>query len=62
MSFIQHKELKSSFGNILGNRDIFQDNLVKEARKDILDVVKELEYEYINLDEGDTLLGVLLKI
>ncbi len=59
MSFIQHKELKSSFGIILGNRDVFPDHLVKEGRKDIIYIMNELEYEYIILDEGDTPLGAV---
>ncbi|MFX0105758.1 MAG: L-fucose/L-arabinose isomerase family protein [Candidatus Hodarchaeota archaeon] len=59
MLFIQHKELKSSFGIILGNRDVFPDHLVKEGRKDILDVINELEYEYFILDEEDTPLGAV---
>ena len=59
MSVIQHKELKSSFGIILGNRDVFPDHLVKEGRKDIVDVMNELEYEYFILDEEDTPLGAV---
>ncbi len=59
MSFIQHKEVKSSFGIILGNRDVFPDHLVKEGRKDIVDVMNELEYEYFILDEEDTPLGAV---
>jgi len=59
MSFVQHKELKSSFGIILGNRDVFPDHLVKEGRKDIIDVMNELEYEYFILDEEDTPQGAV---
>ena len=59
MSFIQHKELKSSFGIILGNRDVFPDHLVKEGRKDIIDVMNELGYEYVILDEEYTPLGAV---
>ncbi|MHA1670416.1 MAG: L-fucose/L-arabinose isomerase family protein [Promethearchaeota archaeon] len=59
MSFIQHEELKSSFGIILGNRDVFPDHLVKEGRKDILDVMNDLEYEYFILNEEDTPLGAV---
>ena len=59
MSFIQNKELKSCFGIILGNRDVFPDHLVKEGRKEILDLMNELEYEYIILDEEDTPLGAV---
>ncbi len=59
MSFIQHKKLKSSFGIILGNRDIFPDHLVKEGRKDIIEVMNELEYEFVILDEENTPLGAV---
>ena len=59
MSFIQRKELKSSFGIILGNRDVFPDHLVKEGRKDIIDVMNELGYDYVILDEEDTPLGAV---
>ncbi len=59
MSFMQNKELKSSFGIILGNRDVFPDHLVKEGRKDIVDVMNELEYEYFILDERETPLGAV---
>jgi L-fucose isomerase-like protein len=59
MSFIQYKESKLSFGIIMGNRDVFPDHLVKEGRKDIEDVMNELQFEYIILDEGDTPLGAV---
>ncbi|MFW9880014.1 MAG: L-fucose/L-arabinose isomerase family protein [Candidatus Thorarchaeota archaeon] len=59
MSFIQYKELKSSFGIILGNRNVFPDHLVKEGRKDILAVMNELEYEYFILNEEDTPIGAV---
>ena len=53
MSFIQHKESKPTFGIILGNRDVFPDHLVKEGRKDILDVMNELGYNYVILNIRD---------
>ncbi|KKM16962.1 hypothetical protein LCGC14_1680510, partial [marine sediment metagenome] len=59
MQFIQRKELKSYFGIILGNRDVFPDHLVKEGRKDIIDVMNELGYHYVILDEEDTPLGAV---
>ena len=59
MSFIQHKELKPYFGIILGNRDVFPDHLVKQGRKDIINVMNELEYEFAILDEEDTSLGAV---
>ncbi|MEE9376728.1 MAG: L-fucose/L-arabinose isomerase family protein [Candidatus Lokiarchaeia archaeon] len=59
MSFIQYKEVKSFFGIILGNRDVFPDHLVKEGRKDIKDVMNELGFEYVILDEENTPLGAV---
>ncbi len=59
MSFILQKELKSLFGIILGNRDVFPNHLVKEGRKDIIDVMNKLGYEYIILEEEDTPLGAV---
>ncbi|KKN14123.1 hypothetical protein LCGC14_0999410, partial [marine sediment metagenome] len=59
MSFIQRKELKSNFGIILGNRDVFPDHLVKEGRKDIIDVISELGYHYVILNEEDSPLGAV---
>ena len=59
MSFILQKELKSPFGIILGNRDVFPNHLVKEGRKDIIGVMNELGYEYVILNEGDTPLGAV---
>ena len=59
MPLTQHKEVKSTFGIILGNRDVFPDHLVKEGRKDIINVMNELEYEFVILDEEDTPLGAV---
>ncbi len=59
MSIIQCKEVKSSFGIILGNRDVFPDHLVKEGRKDIIDVMNELGYNYVILNEEDSPLGAV---
>jgi len=59
MPLTQHKEVKSTFGIILGNRDVFPDHLVKEGRKDIIDVMNDLGYNYVILDEGDTPLGAV---
>ncbi len=59
MSFKHPKELKSYFGIILGNRDVFPDHLVEEGRKDIIEVMDELGYEYVVLDEEDTPLGAV---
>ncbi|MEJ2294685.1 MAG: L-fucose/L-arabinose isomerase family protein [Candidatus Lokiarchaeota archaeon] len=59
MSFLKSKYGRSTFGIIVGNRDVFPDHLVKEGRNDIVDVMNELEYEYIILDEEDTPLGAV---
>ncbi|MBN1657796.1 MAG: L-fucose/L-arabinose isomerase family protein [Anaerolineae bacterium] len=42
---------------IVGNRDFFPDELVTEARQDILALLDELSIEAILLAEGDTKLG-----
>jgi L-fucose isomerase-like protein len=47
----------ASLGIIVGNRDFFPDQLVTEARKDILDLLKEMAIEPVILGEGDTKLG-----
>jgi L-fucose isomerase-like protein len=59
MSFIKLKEKTTTFGIIVGNRDVFPDHLVKEGRQDIIDVMNEIGYEYIILDEKDTQLGAV---
>jgi len=60
MSFIEKKEkMKSTFGIILGNRDVFPDHLVQEGRNDILDVMNELGYNFVILNEEDTPLGAV---
>jgi len=59
MSFIQSKESKPTFGIILGNRDVFPDHLVEKGRKDIIDVMNELGYNYVILNKEDTPLGAV---
>jgi L-fucose isomerase-like protein len=59
MSFLKSKYSRSTFGIIVGNRDVFPDHLVKEGRNDIVDVMHELEYDYFILDEEDTPLGAV---
>ncbi len=61
MSFVRKNDTdkKTSFGVIVGNRDVFPDHLVKEGRKDIIDVMNELEYKFVILDEEDTPLGAV---
>ena len=59
MSFIKRKESEFAFGIIVGNRDVFPDHLAKEGRLEIIDVMKELGYDYIILSENDTKFGVV---
>ena len=50
---------KTTFGVIVGNRDVFPDNLAKEGRLEIIEVLDELGYNYIILGEEDTKYGVV---
>ena len=59
MSFLKIKDNRSTFGIIVGNRDVFPDSLAKEGRNEILTLLRELEYNYIILDEKDTQFGVV---
>ena len=59
MPFIKVSEKKSVFGVIVGNRDVFPDHLAKQGRLEIISVLKELEYEYIILNETQTKFGVV---
>ncbi len=61
MAFLNksNRKAKTTFGIILGNRDVFPDHLVKEGRKEIIDLMSELGYEIVILDEEDTPLGAV---
>ncbi len=61
MVFINKKDqpTTTTFGIIVGNRDVFPDHLAKEGRDEIIDVVKELGFNYIILDENSTQYGVV---
>jgi L-fucose isomerase-like protein len=48
---------KASIGIIIGNRDFFPDQLVSEARKDVIAIFEKLKLNYIILDETVTKLG-----
>ncbi len=48
---------KATIAVIIGNRDFFPDRLVTEARKDILQLFRELDIEPVILEETDTKLG-----
>ncbi|MFO8019756.1 MAG: L-fucose/L-arabinose isomerase family protein [Promethearchaeia archaeon] len=60
MAFINRKQKeKTTFGVIVGNRDVFPTQLAKEGREDIIRVLEDLNYKYIILDEGATEFGVV---
>lgn len=60
MSFIKREIDKNpTFGIIMGNRDVFPDHLVKEGRKEIIDVMSKLGYNYVILNENDTPFGAV---
>jgi len=48
---------KTTLAVIIGNRDFFPDQLVTEARREILGLLEEMEIEAIILDESATKLG-----
>lgn len=56
---IRREKIKTVFGVILGNRDVFPDQLVMEGRKEILEVLNELKYDYVILDENKTQFGAV---
>lgn len=62
MSFIKPKEIKTVFGVIVGNRDVFPDQLAKSDRVEIIEVLKELGCNYVILNENDTIFGVVENI
>jgi L-fucose isomerase-like protein len=57
MVLISRTTQKITFGIIVGNRDVFPDHLAKEGRLEILEVMKELGYNYVILSEEDTKFG-----
>lgn len=59
MAFITKQANKTTFGIIVGNRDVFPDHLAKEGRDDIIEVMKEMGYNYVILNEEDTHYGVV---
>src|ERR1700733_13018771 len=50
---------KMTLGVIIGNRDFFPDQLVAEARRDLLKLCAELEIDVIMLDEQQSKLGAV---
>jgi len=59
MAFLNKQFKKNTFGVIVGNRDVFPDHLVEEGRKEIIEIMDELGYEYVLLLENDTPLGAV---
>jgi len=59
MSLIKTSEKKPVFGVIVGNRDVFPDNLAKQGRLEILSVLKDLRFDCIVLNDSDTKFGVV---
>ncbi len=53
MSFIskRNQEEKTTFGIIVGNRDVFPDHLAKQGRLEIIDVLNELGFDYVILED-----------
>ena len=50
---------KPTFGIVVGNRDVFPDRLAKEGRLEVIEVLKNLRYDYVILDEPDTKFGCI---
>ena len=50
---------KPTFGIVVGNRDVFPDRLAKEGRLEVIEVLKNLRYDYVILDEHDTKFGCI---
>ncbi len=59
MSFINIKSEQMTFGIIVGNRDVFPSDLAKQGRIEIIDVMRELGYDYVIIGENDTQFGVV---
>jgi L-fucose isomerase-like protein len=50
---------KTTLGVIVGNRDFFPDRLISEGRRDILDVLAEMDINAVILDEEASKLGAV---
>ncbi len=61
MSFISKKgkDVKTTFGVIVGNRDAFPIELAKQGRLEIIEVLKSMGYDFVILGENDTKCGVV---
>ncbi|MFX1469765.1 MAG: L-fucose/L-arabinose isomerase family protein [Promethearchaeota archaeon] len=59
MSFLTRAIEKITYGVIVGNRDVFPDNLANEGRQEIIEILNELGYGFVILNEEDTKFGVV---
>ena len=61
MSFINKlsKIAKTTFGIIVGNRDVFPDHLAKEGRNKMIALMNQMGYDYVILGEIDTPFGAV---
>jgi len=59
MALINLNQSSTTFGVIVGNRDVFPDHLAKEGRAEIINTLKELKYDFIISSENDTKYGVI---
>jgi len=59
MSFLTGKIDKLTYGVVVGNRDVFPNDLAKEGRLAIIEVLNEMGYEYVILNKDDTKYGVV---
>ncbi len=59
MSFLKAELEKGAFGVIVSNRDVFPDQLAKDGRLEIVNVLNELGYEHVILKDSDTKFGVV---
>jgi len=59
MSFVKAAAYRSNFGVIVGNRDVFPDSLAKKGRAQIIELLNEMEYKHVILNEEDSQFGVV---
>jgi len=59
MAILSKTPKKTTFGIIVGNRDVFPDHLAKKGRLEIIETMQELGYDYIVLKENDTQFGAV---
>ncbi len=59
MTFINVKPEKITFGVIVGNRDVFPEELARKGRLEIIELMEDMGYDYVILGENDTKHGVV---